>query len=581
MPSGPTPAALRAIPRAKRPSLLRDREGRAAAWRGAWLIGLVVFTGLMAFTGLSAFVAGALAGAALPVAVGFLLPRVTRWRGLGVADWALGGLIGALLTGGVTGPLAIWCLLPIAAAAMVGGANRLAAGAALAAACAAVCVVAQLAGLVGPTPAPSQAFLLAALALITTALGLGAGLILGGREAAERYADRALEARTLLRALDAQPHLIFTANLLGKVRRVWGAAVEGVSSEALVRRGLEAIASPEDAVAIREAYATGAREGAAEIMITPATAQDRAIAVSFRRLGEDHVIVALRDATAEQAREAALEQARGEAEARAAGRSRFLANMSHELRTPLNAIMGFSDIMRVKMFGPLEGRYSEYADLIHESGQHLLDLISDLLDMSKIEAERYQLDREQFDAREAVTAALRLMRLQADGAGVALRGVLPSGPLEIDADRRAIKQIVLNLVSNALKFTPKGGAVTVTAQAYQGQFELIVADTGVGISPEDLARLGRPFEQAGDAERKALGSGLGLSLVRAFAELHGGEMQIESRLGAGTTVTVRLQAEDVAPPAPPPLQLVTAAHIPPMPAEEPTPGNVIPFAPQR
>ena len=134
-------------------------------------------------------------------------------------------------------------------------------------------------------------------------------------------------------------------------------------------------------------------------------------------------------------------------------------------------------------------------------------------------------------------------------------------------------------MSNALKFTPKGGTVTVTAQAYLGRFELIVADTGVGISPEDLERLGRPFEQAGDAERKAMGSGLGLSLVRAFAELHGGEMQIESRLGAGTTVTVRLQAEQAAPPAPPPLQLVSS-HIPPMPKEEPA-GNVVPFAPQR
>jgi len=241
----------------------------------------------------------------------------------------------------------------------------------------------------------------------------------------------------------------------------------------------------------------------------------------------------------EAARDAA-EAGRARAEADAAGRARFLANMSHELRTPLNAIMGFSDIMRSRMFGDLGPRYTDYAELIHESGRHLLDLINDVLDMSKIEAQRFDLTREVFDAREAVNAALRLVRLQADEVGVKLRGVLPPEPLEIDADRRAIKQIVLNLVSNALKFTPAGGSVTVTADRAGRNFELSVADTGVGIAPEDLERLGRPYEQAGDASERAQGTGLGLSLVRAFAELHGGRMSLESRLGEGTAVAVRL-----------------------------------------
>ena len=144
------------------------------------------------------------------------------------------------------------------------------------------------------------------------------------------------------------------------------------------------------------------------------------------------------------------------------------------------------------------------------------------------------------DAREAVSAALRLLRVQADGAGVNLRGVLPQGAMEVDADRRAIKQIVLNLVSNALKFTPKGGSVTVTAHGYDGVFELVVSDTGVGIAREDLERLGRPYEQAGDSSQRQRGTGLGLSLVRSFAELHGGEMILESTVGEGTSVTVRL-----------------------------------------
>jgi cell cycle sensor histidine kinase DivJ len=202
--------------------------------------------------------------------------------------------------------------------------------------------------------------------------------------------------------------------------------------------------------------------------------------------------------------------------------------------------MGFSDIMRARLFGPLPAKYAEYADLIHESGRHLLDLINDLLDVSKIEAERFQLQVEVLDAREPVSAALRLMRVQADDAGLFLRATLPSEPLDIEADPRALKQIVLNLLSNALKFTPRGGQVTLTLAAQGEALELTVADTGMGISTEDLKRIGRPYEQAGDAGQRSKGTGLGLSLVRGFAELHGGEMIIESTLGEGTSVLVRL-----------------------------------------
>ena len=143
------------------------------------------------------------------------------------------------------------------------------------------------------------------------------------------------------------------------------------------------------------------------------------------------------------------------------------------------------------------------------------------------------------------------MRGQADRAGVSLRGLLPREPLEVLADRRAIKQIALNLVSNALKFTPRSGTITVTAQDSDRVFELVVADSGTGISPADLARLGRPFEQAGEVDQRVGGTGLGLSLVRAFAQLHGGEMTIESQLGEGTTVTVRMPVMEPQPhPAP-------------------------------
>jgi cell cycle sensor histidine kinase DivJ len=300
---------------------------------------------------------------------------------------------------------------------------------------------------------------------------------------------------------------------------------------------------------VEAALLSAASDGSSEAAFVPAYDAAGWCMISVRRMSDTRLVAALRDARAQRTRETDLEQARATAEQQNAGKSRFLANMSHELRTPLNAIMGFSDIMRQRLFGPISERYAEYADLIHESGSHLLELINDVLDMSKIEAERFELAREDFDARDAIAAVLRLMRGQADRQGVSLRGELSAESLEADADRRAIKQIAFNLISNALKFTPKGGVVTVSAYPVGEVLEIVVADTGVGISEEDLARLGRPYEQAGGSEQRQMGAGLGLSLVRAFARLHGGEMVLTSTLGEGTTVTVRMPV--LIPQAPP------------------------------
>ena len=222
--------------------------------------------------------------------------------------------------------------------------------------------------------------------------------------------------------------------------------------------------------------------------------------------------------------------------------------MSHELRTPLNAIIGFSDIMRQRMFGPLSDRYGEYAELIHDSGTHLADLINDVLDLSKIDAERYELRREVMDAREPVSSALKTVRAAADEKGVFLHASLPSAPLLVDADPRALKQIALNLLSNALKFTPPGGEVTLSLAAGGDALELTVADTGVGVGPEELERLGSPYAQ-GEAGRTVQGTGLGLSLVKSLAGLHGGALLLESRLGEGTAATVRLPVLTDGPPA--------------------------------
>ncbi len=326
----------------------------------------------------------------------------------------------------------------------------------------------------------------------------------------------------------------------GRILEAFGEAPMGLETRDLPGRNLSDLVSVDDRANVEDAMLQAASEGSADAAFVPAHDTQGWCVLDVRRMSSTRLVAALRDARAQRTREAELDEARQAAEQQNAGKSRFLANMSHELRTPLNAIMGFSDIMRQRLFGPMSERYAEYADLIHESGAHLLELINDVLDMSKIEAERFELAREDFDARDAIAAVLRLMRGQADRAGISLRGDISAESLEAEADRRAIKQIAFNLISNALKFTPKGGTVTVSAHPVGEVLEIVVADTGVGLSPEDLARIGKPYEQAGDADQRQAGSGLGLSLVRAFARLHGGEMVMESRLGEGTTVTVRM-----------------------------------------
>jgi cell cycle sensor histidine kinase DivJ len=253
------------------------------------------------------------------------------------------------------------------------------------------------------------------------------------------------------------------------------------------------------------------------------------------------IVAVARDTSARRAVEDQLSRSRDEARAANSSKSQFLANMSHELRTPLNAIIGFSDVMRQEMFGALTvPKYKEYSSLIHDSGRHLLDLIGDVLDMSKIEAGKYEIAPEPIDAAELIGKCLETVKVTAERKKVHLAANLL--PVEgLVADRRALKQVLLNLLSNAIKFTPAGGTVEVATAVKAGWFWLGVADDGVGIAEADLTRLGRPFEQAGGIyTRNHEGTGLGLSLVRNFIDLHGGRMEIESALGQGTTVRVFL-----------------------------------------
>jgi cell cycle sensor histidine kinase DivJ len=257
---------------------------------------------------------------------------------------------------------------------------------------------------------------------------------------------------------------------------------------------------------------------------------------------DTEVVAVMRDVTDRKQQELALEQARAEATRADASRSRFLATVSHELRTPLNAIIGFSEmIVQEETLMISAERRHEYAQLINDSGQHLLSVVNGILDMSKMDSGNFEIVPEPFAPRPALVNCCDLLALKARDSGIDLVSRAPDDLPEIDGDPRAFKQIVLNLVSNAVKFTERGGTVTVSAAVEGSYLALRVVDTGVGIAADDLQRIGDPFFQAGKTyQRRHEGTGLGLSIVKTLVALHGGELMVASKLDEGTTVTVML-----------------------------------------
>ncbi len=242
---------------------------------------------------------------------------------------------------------------------------------------------------------------------------------------------------------------------------------------------------------------------------------------------------------AELADKYASEKTRAESANRS--KSEFLANMSHELRTPLNAIIGFSEIMTTSMFGPIGSpKYAEYAADIRKSGQFLLDVINDILDMSKIEAGRTDLELEVFEIKSVVDDVVRLIAPRAAESGIQVAIVCPKA-ITLSADKRAVKQVLINILSNAVKFTPEGGKITIRISADDGQLQCDIVDTGIGIPQRDIEKLGRPFEQLENQFTKSKGgSGLGLAISKSLVELHGGRLSINSVLKKGTTVSIVL-----------------------------------------
>jgi cell cycle sensor histidine kinase DivJ len=277
------------------------------------------------------------------------------------------------------------------------------------------------------------------------------------------------------------------------------------------------------------------------------------------KAGEREVVAVLRDVSKRKTQERAIEIARAESERANVAKSRFLATMSHELRTPLNAIIGFSDMLTNDALALAPERKLEYTKLINDSGRHLLSVVNGILDMSKMETGNFEITPEPFAPAPAIASCCDLLALKAQEAGVALVTRVAAGLPELMADRRAFNQILINLVSNAIKFTPRGGRVTVSTACDGTRLAIAVEDTGVGIGADDLPRLGEAFFQArASYDRRHDGAGLGLSIVKGLVRLHDGDTNISSQLGEGTRVTVRLPIEgDGERPVTDPVKLVT------------------------
>jgi two-component system, cell cycle sensor histidine kinase DivJ len=261
-----------------------------------------------------------------------------------------------------------------------------------------------------------------------------------------------------------------------------------------------------------------------------------------RAAADGEVVAVMRDVTERKAQEQALEDARSEADKAHAAKGQFLATMSHELRTPLNAIIGFSEMIVQETELNLDAsRRKEYAKLINDSGQHLLSVVNGILDMSKMESGGFEISAESFVPRDAIVNCCNLMALKARENGIDLVVSLPDNLPGMVGDQRAFKQILLNLLSNSIKFTERGGNVTVSASVEGVNLMLRVNDTGVGISAEDLKRIGDPFFQAEKTyRRRHEGTGLGLSIVKSLVALHQGEMHVQSKLDVGTSISVML-----------------------------------------
>ncbi len=501
----------------------------------------------------------------LPVLAALLLARtgnLTLAHGLSSA--ALTGLVVCLasLTGGPTSAAAMW-LVMIPVEALLAGSHRASLVAAVFAMLGAVAVA-----LIEPTPGLGFFAWPAALAMpvfAITAICHVLALSLEHRRREGRWSDR-LNAATLRDALllDAIDDLVTWHDRNGSVLQASPAArsLAGTTPDALEGRGLFNRVHVSDRPAFLTALSDAAGQaqpvtvqfrlhaaggtGEAGRVIWAEMRAHRVPGAALPAAGEAAVVAVTRDVSEHRRRAEELDQARAAAERADEVKSRFLATVSHELRTPLNAIIGFSEMLEAEAtlaLGPERRR--EYAGIIHSSGQHLLEVVNALLDMSRIQSGNFDYAPEPFDLACLARGVCDLMQIRADQGGVRLRREIALDLPEVTADARACRQMLINLLSNAVKFTPRGGDVVLSVRRVFDRVEMAVVDTGIGIAEADLPRLGDPFFQAGLGAgtgygRPHEGTGLGLSVVRGLVGLHHGEITVESSPSCGTRVVVAL-----------------------------------------
>lgn len=497
----------------------------------------------------------------MPIAIATFLSRTGAYQQAHLfSAAALTGIVSiiAMLSGGLTSFIVIWFAL-VPAEAVLSGSRRVvhSAGAMVAGAVGLIGAL-QLGGLLMPSGLGSTQLAVAgfasAFAAVVYAVGLALSAVMVSRAGEEvhsvgeqRYRLLAENMTDLITCHSRNGAVVFASPA---AERVVGVPSYGLHGQSLFDRVH---------VADRPAYlnalsiaASRQIEASAEFRLRRedvAEGQPGFIWMEMRSrplagTGGDgqQVVSVLRDVSERKQHEAAVEAARDEADRANEARGRFLANVSHELRTPLNAINGFSEmLMHEEAMRLDQARRHEYAALIRDSGEHLLNLVNSILDMSKIESGHFEITPEPFSLPPLITQCVQMMDLKARSAGVALSAELPEGVGEVVGDKRAYRQILLNLVSNAVKFTKSGGAVTISLRRDGSWLSLSVTDTGIGIAAKDLPRLGSPFFQARSSyDRPYEGTGLGLSVVKGLAELHGGRLEITSQLGRGTRVTLRM-----------------------------------------